>query len=166
MSDTPIVELKPCPFCWKRSGQIRGHRRYRWVVCRSFDCRAEGPPSSNNVGAITAWNTRITPPAPVDVERDDERRMCLATQNDLGNEQARVLALENELATFRARVEEMRDALEQTEACMSIVEPRSDAAEYRRILGVIRAALSPATEGAPTPSGTAPSPRPDGEPAR
>jgi hypothetical protein len=39
-------------------------------------------------------------------------------------------------------VERMRDALTQAEACMSIVEPRSDKAEYLRILGVIRAALS------------------------
>jgi hypothetical protein len=39
-------------------------------------------------------------------------------------------------------VDRMRDALTQAEACMSIVEPRSDKAEYVRILGVIRAALS------------------------
>jgi hypothetical protein len=39
-------------------------------------------------------------------------------------------------------VERMRDALAQAEACMSIVEPRSDKAEYLRILGVVRAALA------------------------
>lgn len=34
------------------------------------------------------------------------------------------------------------DALRQAEACMSIVEPRSDKAEYLRILGVVRKAIA------------------------
>ena len=38
----------------------------------------------------------------------------------------------------------MREALVQAEACMSIVTPRSDKAEYLRILGVVRAALAAA----------------------
>ena len=44
------------------------------------------------------------------------------------------------------RLEAMQDGLQQAEACMSIVEPRSDKAEYLRILGVIRALI-------PTPPG-------------
>jgi N-acetyl-beta-hexosaminidase len=36
---------------------------------------------------------------------------------------------------------EQREALEQAEAVFSIVMPRSNAAEYRRVLGVVRAAL-------------------------
>lgn len=43
----------------------------------------------------------------------------------------------------------MRDALVQAEACMSIVEPRSDKAEYLRILGVVRTALSAAPARGP-----------------
>ena len=43
----------------------------------------------------------------------------------------------------------MREALEQAEACMAIVEPRSDKAEYVRILGVIRTALQENIEGTP-----------------
>jgi len=39
---------------------------------------------------------------------------------------------------------DMLDALRQAEACMSIVEPRSDKAEYLRILGVVRAAIAKA----------------------
>jgi hypothetical protein len=39
---------------------------------------------------------------------------------------------------------EMAEALRQAEACMSIVAPRSSAAEYRRILGVVRSALNKA----------------------
>jgi hypothetical protein len=35
----------------------------------------------------------------------------------------------------------LRDALEQAEACMSIVAPRWNVKEYRRILGVVRKAL-------------------------
>lgn len=35
-------------------------------------------------------------------------------------------------------------ALREAEACMSIVEPRSDKAEYLRILGVVRAAIASA----------------------
>lgn len=42
----------------------------------------------------------------------------------------------------------MVEALRQAEACMSIVEPRSDKAEYLRILGVVRAALAAAQEAA------------------
>ena len=41
-----------------------------------------------------------------------------------------------------ATVAALVDALIQAEACMSIVVPRSDMAEYRRILGVVRAALA------------------------
>ena len=41
-------------------------------------------------------------------------------------------------------VPDMYEALEQAEACMSIVEPRSDKAEYLRILDVVRAALTKA----------------------
>jgi Lar family restriction alleviation protein len=44
-----------------------------------------------------------------------------------------------------------RDALTQAEACMSIVEPRSDKAEYLRILGVVRAALASAAGGTGEP---------------
>ena len=51
-----------------------------------------------------------------EAERDDERRLCLASQNDLGNEQARVLFLENEALGIVARVaaleKAIRDALE------------------------------------------------------
>jgi hypothetical protein len=50
-----------------------------------------------------------------------------------------------------ARAERGEKALDEVEACMSIVEPRSDKAEYLRILGVVRAALAdgkaPKTEG-------------------
>ena len=42
----------------------------------------------------------------------------------------------------------MLDALHQAEACMSIVEPRSDKAEYLRILGVVRAAIAATGEKA------------------
>ena len=40
-----------------------------------------------------------------------------------------------------ATIDALREALTQAEACMTIVEPRSDKAEYLRILGVVRAAL-------------------------
>lgn len=43
-----------------------------------------------------------------------------------------------------AAAPEMFAALTEAEACMSIVEPRSDKAEYLRILGAIRTALSKA----------------------
>ena len=45
-------------------------------------------------------------------------------------------------ATLLALLTEARDALTEAEACMSIVEPRSDKAEYLRILGVVRAVLA------------------------
>jgi hypothetical protein len=47
-------------------------------------------------------------------------------------------------ARLIAAAPEMYEALEQAEACMSIVEPRSDKAEYLRILGVIRAVIGKA----------------------
>ena len=43
--------------------------------------------------------------------------------------------------TLRAENDRLRGALDQAEAVLSIVEPRSDKAEYLRILGVVRAAL-------------------------
>jgi hypothetical protein len=50
------------------------------------------------------------------------------------------------------KLDEALEALTQAEAVMSIVEPRSDKAEYLRILGVVRAALPDKTqEGKPTP---------------
>ena len=49
-----------------------------------------------------------------------------------------------EIDALRARVKELEAALTQAEACMAIVEPRSDKAEYLRILGVVRAALAKA----------------------
>lgn len=45
------------------------------------------------------------------------------------------------IAADRAEIERLREALDAAEACMSIVEPRSDKAEYLRTLGVVRAAL-------------------------
>lgn len=46
-----------------------------------------------------------------------------------------------DLAAAEARSAALARALEEAEACMSIVEPRSDKAEYVRILGVVRDAL-------------------------
>lgn len=46
-----------------------------------------------------------------------------------------------DLANKMAAAPALYAALEEAEACMSIVEPRSNKAEYVRILGVIRAAL-------------------------
>ncbi len=39
---------------------------------------------------------------------------------------------------------DMLDALVEAEACMSIVEPRSDTAEYLRVLGAVRNAIAKA----------------------
>ncbi len=52
---------------------------------------------------------------------------------------------ESDLAALPAEqryVGVIKAALTQAEACMSIVEPRSDKAEYLRILGVVRDALA------------------------
>lgn len=49
-------------------------------------------------------------------------------------------------ARLIAAAPEMYEALKEAEACMSIVEPRSDAKEYSRILDVVRAALSKAVQ--------------------
>lgn len=45
-------------------------------------------------------------------------------------------------ALLIAAAPDLLDALVQAEACMSIVQPRSNKAEYLRILGVARAALA------------------------
>ncbi|MET3481501.1 hypothetical protein [Methylobacterium sp. 1973] len=47
------------------------------------------------------------------------------------------------IAELKAENARLRSALVEAEACMSIVAPRSDKAEYLRILGVVRAALAP-----------------------
>lgn len=44
--------------------------------------------------------------------------------------------------TAEAHAKKLAEALDEAEACMSIVEPRSDKAEYLRILGVIRTTLA------------------------
>jgi len=51
------------------------------------------------------------------------------------------------LAAKDAEIARLTDALDQAEAVISIVEPRSDKAEYLRVLGVVRAAL----KGSPAP---------------
>lgn len=50
-----------------------------------------------------------------------------------------------ECAAALRKYAQQHDALKQAEAVMSIVQPRSDAAEYRRILGVVREALGEAS---------------------
>jgi hypothetical protein len=50
----------------------------------------------------------------------------------------------NEALTLRARVAKLEAALDEAEAVLSIVMPRSNAVEYRRVLGVVRAALKDA----------------------
>lgn len=47
-----------------------------------------------------------------------------------------------EIGRLLAENARLKEALVEAEACMSIVEPRSDKAEYLRILGVVRAALA------------------------
>ena len=46
-----------------------------------------------------------------------------------------------ECLALRARVARLEAALEEAGAVFSIVEPRSDKAEYLRVLGVVRTAL-------------------------
>ena len=46
------------------------------------------------------------------------------------------------ITSLQEQLREHREALAQAEACMTIVEPRSDKAEYLRILGVMRAVLA------------------------
>lgn len=60
----------------------------------------------------------------------------------------------NSHASNMALIAELVEALDQAEACMSIVEPRSDTKEYVRILGVIRAALERAKSQSPASVGT------------
>lgn len=51
-------------------------------------------------------------------------------------------AVYQRIVRLSAEVEALRAALDAAEACLSIVEPRTDRAEYMRTLGVVRAALS------------------------
>ena len=48
------------------------------------------------------------------------------------------------VAHLLAAAPEMLEALDAAEACMSIVVPRSDKAEYLQILGTVRAAIAKA----------------------
>ncbi|MGU3286420.1 hypothetical protein [Methylobacterium mesophilicum] len=68
-------------------------------------------------------------------DRDGWMESALRAQGYVGELQGR-------LAAALARAERAEKALDEVEACMSIVEPRSDKAEYLRILGVVRAALA------------------------
>lgn len=60
-------------------------------------------------------------------------------QDTLETEQAQI-------ARLIAAAPLLLDACIQAEACMSIVAPRSDTAEYMRILDVVRSALAAATQ--------------------
>jgi hypothetical protein len=79
-------------------------------------------------------------------EAQSERDLFSSTVDDQdvalieARRQLHELSVKYVCALRRAR--EMREALTQAEACMSIVEPRSDKAEYLRVLGVVRAALA------------------------
>ena len=54
---------------------------------------------------------------------------------------------ERKIESLHATLAKYRTALEEAEACMSIVEPRSDKAEYIRILGVVRDAIGMERKG-------------------
>lgn len=72
----------------------------------------------------------------------------LIPANDFSAAAAEIERLQSEVVAQQAMIAEMREALDEVEACMSIVEPRSDKREYLRILDVVRAALSsPLTQG-------------------
>lgn len=88
----------------------------------------------------------VATPAEVEAireERDEARAGEDAANDAVAACVGQLRERDAELSILRARVETQHDTLTQAEACMSIVMPRSDMAEYRRILGVIRAALSP-----------------------
>lgn len=69
-----------------------------------------------------------------ELERDEDGPFIAAARNA-------VPRLLDTIAADRAEIARLRKALDEAEACMSIVEPRSDKAEYLRILGVVRDAL-------------------------
>ena len=117
-----------------------------------------------------AWRKHSAAPKLAEAERSLIERLDMARQfkAELGAAEVRAAAADNALqaisialggtdewtdqetmiayvkvraVALAAENERLRDAATQAEACMSIVEPRSDKAEYLRILGVLRTAL-------------------------
>ena len=58
-----MEELKPCPFCGRKSKHNVFRIDYREpgeaVFCSNFRCRAVGPERQTEKGAIKAWNRRV-----------------------------------------------------------------------------------------------------------
>lgn len=73
------------------------------------------------------------------LQRNADMVASAAFINEVANDWKDALA---RIASLTAQLKSAREALTQAESCMSIVQPRSDTAEYLRILGVVRAALT------------------------
>ena len=122
-------------------------------------------------GTATDFGKVVVPPSIGDLAAQcDELLDCMETIKLRGDPESKTIAqsalsnvrldiAQNAEAAERARrqayeeakrqVGMMLAAMEQAEAIMSIVEPRSDKAEYLRILGVVREAIAVAKGGAP-----------------
>ncbi|GJD85428.1 hypothetical protein [Methylobacterium haplocladii] len=83
--------------------------------------------------------------APLDVLRGIARDWSNCPTDQAEIDLARADRAETEPAALKARIAALEAALDQAEACMSIVQPRSHTAEYLRTLNFIRTALAEGT---------------------
>src|SRR6185312_14268106 len=90
------------------------------------------PPSQR----ATEMNDEPFPGSPDDMM---QRLAALRAENERLKEGADACVLLAQRLTIEN--DRLKEALDQAEAVLSIVEPRSDKAEYLRVLGVVRAAL-------------------------
>lgn len=148
--------LLPCPFCGGINIEDSYIRDGRSVSCKTCGASVRAFQPNALAEARARWNTRAESEiASLRARVDTFQAMIVAL-----NTQIDAVTRERDLARMgrdaccdgrnyyhgkqvaaEARCAELVAALEQAEACMAIIQPRSDTAEYLRILGVVRATL-------------------------
>jgi hypothetical protein len=149
-----VSVLSDCdPSRWELSEETRAHiREIERAIIRPGDPRLNDPtligPAGPAIG-LDGYGSQARPLAQGTEARSAETSGLGPKGNGPVSEAdapsdllSRLSTTEASLKSALARAERMEKALVEAEACMSIVAPRSNMAEYLRILWVVRSALA------------------------
>jgi len=96
MPDAPL----PCPHCGSKEAR-HGAKWHANVFVWCQICKAEGPISDSEAGAVAAWNRRTSPPCPPDLTTQADAEIAIL-RSDLRAAREERDALREEVAALRA----------------------------------------------------------------